>query len=650
MSSHSEIINAAYRRVYRRYDSRIGWVEYDPEIKTHVENDVLFYYILNHPSSFRWTTHGLKVVDVVSPVLWATLKRCLPFLDRSLDVDEDDDEEYDDDITSSIHFSVDARTLVAHEDVLQVELSRLQEKIENLHGTKHAENVTCVDNLTKDSTQTSDSSLAASLATEIDQLKKLLSCLETEFANTKNRLNALLSKKSITFDLLWFLFRRGRTVTFADPDSGLLVAGKITSSSYDKDSIPLSFKINVQYIDYSGEALYWTSYKLRIFEYSSHVEIETLNARPLEDPQVREYLTSRGRIFVEMQGKHYLHYHDFLLLRGSYDELLKFRAAGRAMVDASAYMKMNLKGRGHEPREAEKLSKLSDDELTLCASTVLGYSFVTKQWGRFAVDKFTPIAWNKAAFNQLVLPPGVKDLIHCLVRADRQDGTVIKDIISGKGGGCIIVLHGRPGTGKTLTAEAVAEDQEKPLLSVSVGDLGTSAAQVEKKLKEILELAALWDAVVLFDEADIFMEARSLHELERNAMVGVFLRLLEYHERIMFLTTNRVNTFDEAFKSRISVAVQYKDLDKSARRGVWENFLKLAEVEVVTQISDERSLQVTVEQLEDLASRPLNGREIKNTMRTAQALANTSKRRLGYDVISSVLDVVQQFDVDFNDK
>ena len=59
--------------------------------------------------------------------------------------------------------------------------------------------------------------------------------------------------------------------------------------------------------------------------------------------------------------------------------------------------------------------------------------------------------------------------------------------------------------------------------------LGTNASGVEERLKEILGLEALWDAALLFDEAHIFMEARSLHELERNAMVRVFLRLLEYH-------------------------------------------------------------------------------------------------------------------------
>ena len=373
-----------------------------------------------------------------------------------------------------------------------------------------------------------------------------------------------------------------------------------------------------------------------------------MRAQPLDDPKLRESLRSRGRTFVQLKGKHYLEYHDFLLVRGQFGQLLKYRAKGRAMVDASSYFKMNLQGHGYRPREAQKIAHVSEDQLVLCASTVLGFSFVTKMWGRLVVDKFAPIVWNKNAFDHLVLPSGIKQLIKSLVRADRQGGAVIKDIVAGKGGGCIIVLHGRPGTGKTLTAEAVAEEQEKPLLSISVGDLGTNAKGVEKSLKEILELAALWDAVLLFDEADIFMEARSLHELERNAMVGVFLKLLEYHERIMFLTTNRVNTFDEAFTSRISVAVQYKDLDESARRSVWENFLKLAGVKVLDGDWPDGSPYVTMEQLDELASKSLNGREIKNAMRTAQALANTSEQPLGCRLILDVLETVEQFDVAFN--
>ena len=83
------------------------------------------------------------------------------------------------------------------------------------------------------------------------------------------------------------------------------------------------------------------------------------------------------------------------------------------------------------------------------------------------------------------------------------------------------------GTGKTLTAEAIAELLKKPLYIVTAGDLGTTAAEVEKTLGSVLELCQTWDALVLLDEADIFLEARNM-EIQRNALVCVMLRLLEY--------------------------------------------------------------------------------------------------------------------------
>ena len=52
-------------------------------------------------------------------------------------------------------------------------------------------------------------------------------------------------------------------------------------------------------------------------------------------------------------------------------------------------------------------------------------------------------------------------------------------------------------------------------------------------------MVARWEAVLLLDEADVFLEARSTHDLERNKLVSIFLRVLEYYEGILFLTTNR---------------------------------------------------------------------------------------------------------------
>ena len=55
--------------------------------------------------------------------------------------------------------------------------------------------------------------------------------------------------------------------------------------------------------------------------------------------------------------------------------------------------------------------------------------------------------------------------------------------------------------------------------------------------------------------------------------IVVFLRLLEYYEGILFLTTNRMGTFDAAFKSRIHLAIRYYPLSFETRRDLWRSFI-----------------------------------------------------------------------------
>jgi ATP-dependent Lon protease len=101
-----------------------------------------------------------------------------------------------------------------------------------------------------------------------------------------------------------------------------------------------------------------------------------------------------------------------------------------------------------------------------------------------------------------VLDKKSKDMIKALVSVHVQsDRKKMHDIIRNKGNGLIILLHGSPGTGKTLTAESVAELAEKPLYSISCGDIGTDAAEVEKHLRTVLYLGKIWNCVLLLDEA-----------------------------------------------------------------------------------------------------------------------------------------------------
>ena len=79
---------------------------------------------------------------------------------------------------------------------------------------------------------------------------------------------------------------------------------------------------------------------------------------------------------------------------------------------------------------------------------------------------------------------------------------------------------GPPGVGKTLTAECIADLYERPLYSITSGDIGTDPAAVETNLHLIFQYAVTWNAVLLLDEADVFLAERNLENLSRNALVS----------------------------------------------------------------------------------------------------------------------------------
>jgi len=281
------------------------------------------------------------------------------------------------------------------------------------------------------------------------------------------------------------------------------------------------------------------------------------------------------------------------------------------------------------------------------------------------VDLAHPVVWETKAFEHLVIDEETKDLIQALVttKLKTDQGT---DLIAGKGNGLIMLLHGGPGTGKTFTAESVAEYAGKPLFRVTCGDIGTKPEDVEKYIESVLHLGKIWGCVVLLDEADVFLEQRTLTDLERNALVSVFLRVLEYYEGILILTSNRVGTFDEAFKSRIQLSLHYENLDRSQRMKIWKNFLNRlksleeesnkvkAVLEPLPETSRKRKREEDNAQgidyddidcyLAELADQEMNGRQIRNAITTARQLAKFKNVKMSHTHLMHVIKVSSRFD------
>lgn len=166
----------------------------------------------------------------------------------------------------------------------------------------------------------------------------------------------------------------------------------------------------------------------------------------------------------------------------------------------------------------------------------------------------------------------------------------------------------------------------------------------ERTLSKWFRLAEIWGAVMLLDEADVFLEKRTISDLQRNSLVSgqsfqqlwklldylfyyfklrlgglsaadsftVFLRIVEYYRGILFLTTNRVGQFDDAFISRIHTVIHYENFSNDEQDRIWTQFFKKLEKERRKDMRIDRSAWKYVFENKDLRKIDWNGRQIRN--------------------------------------
>lgn len=223
------------------------------------------------------------------------------------------------------------------------------------------------------------------------------------------------------------------------------------------------------------------------------------------------------------------------------------------------------------------------------------------------VNSLSEYIYDTNLGEKLILPEDHKQLIDIL---SRGLGEEMSDIITGKTGGVIVIATGPPGTGKTLTAEVYSEVVQKPLYIVQASQLGVSLDSLEKNLLEILERSSRWSAILLIDEADVYIHERG-SDIIQNAIVGVFLRVLEYYRGILFMTSNRGDIIDDAIMSRKTAHIQYTLPEPEQQREIWR------------VLSHEFKVALSKELIEELlvVFPNLSGRDIKNHIKLAKLLS-----------------------------
>ncbi|KAF1990226.1 P-loop containing nucleoside triphosphate hydrolase protein [Aulographum hederae CBS 113979] len=520
----------------------------------------------------------------------------------------------------------------------------------------------------------------------------LLDTLMEEFKEIIEDSADLKAKGVMTYDKMWTLYEPG-DIAFARED-GQELAFKIQSTNYGQDANKNPcFWVRGVCVDWDGSRFGTSVKQAPVFAFEGTRRIIHLGTFPIDFhpkvEEVKENLIQRGNKLESLTSEaHYTGYKGMAwYMDPNTNQREKQQVDSRIVLDASLFnrftpmcpifvnpfkdhqkLKNKALANGKDPVDEEDSDSDDDDGLwganasgniddnyyevmdseqkppkapltkeqkLITTPLVRGFALKSKQWLNFFVTAIRDIEYNSGAFDRLVLPHNTKELILAFTETQNKTKESFDDVIAGKGKGIILLLCGPPGTGKTLTAESIAEEMRVPLYMMSAGDLGLDSRHIESKLTNILEIVSKWKAILLIDEADVFLEQRSLHELERNKLVTIFLRILEYFQGIMFLTTNRVETFDQAFQSRIHISIQYPELSTDSRRTVWANFLSGLEKDVGMKNS------ISERQLDSLARMNMNGRQIKNILKTSLLLARKKEESLSHGHVLQVLDVTQ---------
>jgi DNA polymerase III delta prime subunit len=269
----------------------------------------------------------------------------------------------------------------------------------------------------------------------------------------------------------------------------------------------------------------------------------------------------------------------------------------------------------------EETENPSDEPLVPLFPTVPVFDLKRHARLRVHMRNLTEYVYDKKLGDKLVLQPEIRSMVDMLV----QHKGGFRDIIGGKGGGATILCAGPPGVGKTLTAEIYAEVDERALYSVQCSQLGTDPEKLEESLLKAFSRAQRWNAILLLDEADVYVAARGSN-LEQNAIVGVFLRVLEYYSGVLFMTTNRADLVDDAIASRCIARLSYSIPSREDLRKIWRI---LADVMGVS-LTDDQIVQITHD------NPRISGRDVKNLLKLATLIAAAHNQPVTPEVIKYV--------------
>ncbi|MCJ1474450.1 hypothetical protein MMC13_003108 [Lambiella insularis] len=356
----------------------------------------------------------------------------------------------------------------------------------------------------------------------------------------------LTHNKVMSFDDLWTIFAPGAEIYTKLNGQDRLMA--LTDNRYGANMSGEFFTLECQYIDCDGSKFGYVSTSVEINKFEGVKKLVDLDAYPCQYyPDVVDLvnrLHTRGEKLEQLNGFYHMSYTGFYTAKSSRQIRNRYVSdkveCSRIIIDPHTFNIQGVPGPGLGAIESDSHADLADNELLAgthnktygafsMAFTMYRNALVKLEerieeslsaGSEFYVANVCPIRWSENAFPGLVLPHGYKDIIRAFVQEQLSHDDEFDDIVHGKGLGFIMLLSGPPGVGKTLTAEAVAEELHQPLYSINASELGETAIEIEESLEQVLELTSKWNAILLLDECDMFLEARSTADIRRNRLVS----------------------------------------------------------------------------------------------------------------------------------
>jgi hypothetical protein len=145
-------------------------------------------------------------------------------------------------------------------------------------------------------------------------------------------------------------------------------------------------------------------------------------------------------------------------------------------------------------------------------------------------------------------------------------------------GGIVVLLHGPPGTGKTMSAAVIARTVALPAYAVDLSGLVSKyIGETQKALARVFDRAEREGSILVFDEADALFGARTgvqdAHDRYANQDVGYLLQRIERHAGVVILATNLLANIDDAFQRRIDISIEFPEPSVAERLRLWSRVL-----------------------------------------------------------------------------